>query len=155
MVMFSVALLLGGCAPPPYTPDVVDTRPRITITWPLPESTAAGCVIATVDVENFTLVAPGGSMDPGVGHYHLLTPAGYDTCYAPYCIADFTSMQTDQQGELRALLVDSQHQAVLDENGDPYESSILFNYEASPDCAMSGGAAHYDTGDTGGHDTGT
>jgi hypothetical protein len=153
MLTFAVALALVGCAPPPYDTAQAGTEPSITITWPPPESSATGCVIVTVDVENFALNDPAlaaGELVEGHGHYHMITPSGYDPCFAPYCLADFTGMKNDQQGELRALLVDNTHQAVLDPDGDPYEASILFNFVADPVCA-GGEATPTDAGDTGGH----
>ena len=82
-------------------------------------------------------------------------PAGYDPCSAPYCISDFTGLAADQSGELRALLVDSNHQAAADSNGAPIEASILFNFVASPTCAWTAASEPYDTGDSGGDDSGT
>jgi|GEM_PF-3025480 len=147
-------LLLWGCAPPPY--DAPSTDPAITITWPPAESTAAGCTIVTVDIENFDVIDPAmanGELVEGQGHYHVLTPVGYAACFAPYCVADFTTLAADQQGELRVFLVQNDHQAVLGPNGDPYEASILFNYEASPECGF--GSNSYAQGDGGADDTGT
>lgn len=152
MFIFAVMWLVG-CAPPPYEAPATD--PSITITWPPAESTAAGCAIVTVEIANFDVIDPAlanGELVEGQGHYHVITPSGYDACYAPYCVADFTTMATDQQGELRALLVQNDHQAVLSPTGDPYQASILFNFEASAECGWS--SEHYDTGDTGGHDSG-
>lgn len=158
MPLLAAFLAIVGCAPPPYTADVASTEPSITITWPPPETSAAGCAIVTVDVKNFNLMDPGqmnGEVHDGEGHYHIITPAGYDACYAPYCISDFTAMASDQSGELRALIVDNNHQAVLDAGGEPYEASILFNFEASPTCTWSASGETYDTGDTGAHDSGS
>ncbi len=153
MLLLAAYALLFGCAPPPYDADVASTEPSISITWPLPETSAEGCVIVTVDIQNFTVVNPGdanGELQDGEGHYHVVTPGGYDACSAPYCVSDFTTLTADQSGELRVLLVDNNHQTVQDAGGQPYESSILFNFVANPICGLTD-----DAGATGGDDSGT
>lgn len=134
MMLMSVILsLLAGCAPPP-----IDTNPAIEITWPPPEASEMGCSIVTVDIRNFEVVdvATTSGLVAGQGHWHVFTPDKYTTCFAPYCIADFSAeVTTDVAGELTVGLVDNEHHDILDDEGRPITSSVLFNYVAG-DCAL-------------------
>lgn len=142
--------VLLGCAPPPLPAEdtaVVDTTPSIAITWPLPESEVSGCQIVTVQVENFNLVEfPGDEVITGEGHYHILHPAGYSACYAPYCEIDLSEVTETTEPYLTAVLAYTDHSDVLDEDGQRIEHQIPITFVPGT-CATGGG-------DTGGMDSG-
>ena len=142
MLLLTGLLTSVACAPPPY--DTSAPSPGISITWPPAETEAMGCTVVTADVLNFEVIDPAetdGKPHEGQGHYHVVrkvTPPGYTMCTAPFCIADFSDITTDQQSELQAVLVGNDHQPLEDADGQPIQSTILFSFKAG-ECALSGG----------------
>lgn len=131
MLLFSV---LVACAPPPYEPVAADDEVSVAITSPAPEEAAYGCVIVTVEVQNFRLVdyEDPDHQEPveGEGHYHVLHAGGIARGVDPWVLVDFSADVTSTEaGELKVVLVGNDHQGVLDDRGNPVESSILFTYE--------------------------
>lgn len=163
--MLSLLWMLAACAPPPYTPadsgPVDDGLPSIAFTWPLPETSWTGCVVATVDIKNFDLITPVPDMPvvPGQGHWHVLHPdgpSGYDLCDKPYCVAHFEEMEGGPVNAfLTAALAGNDHQPIYDGNGDPIEVTMPLTFNAGA-CEEGLGSEAYDTGagDTGAGDTG-
>lgn len=155
-----LALLLG-CAPPPYTPpDTGSTDPSIAFTWPLPETELTGCVVATVNVQNFSLVDFRTHPDPveGEGHWHVEHPAGpdtYDVCDKPWCVAHFELLENGPVNDyLRANLVGNDHQQLYDANQQPVTAAMAATFLGGECAEALGTEAYEDTGDTGGWDTG-
>lgn len=106
----------------------------MTITSPLPESSAYGCVIVTVDVQNLTLVDyndPVHSLPvEGEGHYHILHAGGIARGTLPWTLVDYSAdVTTPEAGTLEVILVDNDHQGIVDSAGKPVEHSIIFAYE--------------------------
>ncbi len=147
-----IAVLLTGCAPPPYTPpDTGSTEPSITVTWPLPESTAVGCTVVTVEIKNLTLTdfATNTTDVPGEGHYHVTTPLGYTPVYTPYALISWLDQIPDSNADLTVQLVNNIHEPLLDANGDPYQVTIPLHYVPSATCAEFGSTptdTAYDSG---------
>lgn len=126
LVMWTLLLALGACAPPPYSPgtgdtgdveDQEDTGISINITWPLPESPVTGCAMFVVEIQNLRLVDASVSPDPvdGQGHYHLLYDGKYTPCYTPYCLV---ALETEGLYTVEAKVTANDHSPLLDENGN-------------------------------------
>jgi hypothetical protein len=116
--------------------DVIDDgQPHIEVTWPQSESTAQGCVMVTVQVDNFTLVDPHEHTDlvDGEGHFHVKLPDGsnppYVLCTKPYCLVDLSHLDPGLI-EVRAMLMDNLHNEIMDDDGDPVEDSFLLTVES-------------------------
>ena len=145
--------LLAGCAPPPYTPPdtAASTPPSIEFTRPLPETTLTGCVVATVNIQNFELVDFNEHPDPveGEGHWHILHPAGpntYDVCLKPYCVAHFEALENGPVSDfLVAALAGNDHQPIYDEANEPIQATIPATFVGG-ECEESLGSEPYDTG---------
>lgn len=163
--MLVLLSLLAACAPPPYTPPDTDAaddgQPSIAFTWPEPETSWTGCVVATVEIKNFELVTPVMDLPvvAGQGHWHVLHPNGpngYDVCDKPYCVAFFEALKGGPVNDfLKATLVGNDHQPIYDTNGDPFEATMPLTFNGG-ECAEALGGTSYDTGmsDTGMGDTG-
>jgi hypothetical protein len=149
--MFIFALLAAGCAPPPYG------GPRgIDITWPPAETKVENCSFVVTEMRGVEHGPVNTDPVDGYGHYHLFIGTDYTACDRPYCLLLF---EESAEVQIRAQLVQNDHSAYEDENGDPYEDTLLLNVTVNKkgDCDLgpkvvydpdSGG----DTGDTG--DTG-
>ncbi|MDP2305287.1 MAG: hypothetical protein Q8P18_04590 [Pseudomonadota bacterium] len=127
-------LVLLACAPPPLP--VVDEAPSIHITWPLPEADVTGCETVAVTVENFDLVEFPSTDEnaEGEGHYHILSPRGYDPCYKPYCFVDLTDVVSTTEPYFTAVLTYTDHTEVLID-GARIEHQIPINFIPGGDCA--------------------
>lgn len=150
--MWTLALALGACAPPPYTPPAVDTgedtavneedtAPGIEITWPAPESQVTGCAMLVVQLLNVKLVDPAVRPDvvDGEGHYHLLYEGHYTPCYTPYCLIGLADAGTDQ---VEAQLVHTDHTPYVDDENNPIESTLLLNV-LDGECTLGTPSASY------------
>ena len=150
--MWTLALVLGACAPPPYTPPTVDTgedtaaneedtAPGIEITWPAPESQVTGCAMLVVNLLNVQLVDPAVRPDvvEGEGHYHLLYEGHYTPCYTPYCLIGLAEAGTDQ---VEAQLVYTDHTPYLDEDDKPISTTLLLNV-LDGECTLGTPSASY------------
>lgn len=127
-----------GCAPPPLPEiDTGVAAPSIRITWPPPEASVSGCELVAVEVENFDLVEFPGDPEEGRGHYHIYHPGGYRSCYKPYCFVDFSTVTTTNEPYFVAVLADSTHDELVDDDGDLIQDQIPFDFQAGP-CTLDG-----------------
>ncbi|MFZ5478497.1 MAG: hypothetical protein ACOZNI_17135 [Myxococcota bacterium] len=161
----SVILLLHAvaCAPPPYDPPVAedkddetdDDTPTITFVSPGPEGAVDGCGYVIFTVDGFTLVDPlvMPEVTPGFGHVHLYYPLatasgdladqpGYELCPAAYCLFDPGDDETVYGDgglvQLEAVLVQSDHNPVLDVDGVPITATREITF-TDGDCALGDG----------------
>jgi hypothetical protein len=125
-----LSLALGvGCAPPPYS-----IEPSIVVTWPMPETTVVGCTVVTVEVTNLVLTDfDDRTADvAGEGHYHVFTPAGYESAYAPYVLMRFEDIPAPVSDYLTVQLINNLHDPLLDADGDFYEYKVPLNFVPGP-----------------------
>lgn len=155
MYFASLFAVVSGCAPPPYTPvDTGSTEPSVTVTWPLPETTAVACTVVTVEVRNLTLTDFATHVDdvPGEGHYHVTTPLGYTAVYTPYALISWLTGINESDDTLTVQLVNNMHEPLVDADGDAYEYKVPLHYVPGESCAEFGSTptdTAYDTaGDT-------
>jgi hypothetical protein len=142
-------LLPSACTPPPYLGDTgaavddsgpADTTPRITITWPAPESEVVACTLVLVEFQNFTihpfdpLVGDPPDAD-GEGHWHAYWSGTYLGSYAPYLLVDMSDLEPGGY-VITAELEGNEHDPVLDDNGDPIQDTVAVNLVAG-DCQAS------------------
>jgi hypothetical protein len=160
--MFMIALLFAACAPPPYDGSLSDTGATgegrgIEITWPPSETSVTNCSFIVTEMHgvDFAPVAmPGNDPVDGQGHYHLLWGTGYTPCDRPYCLISFKQSAAVQ---VTAQLVQNNHSAYEDEQGDLYEDTLLLNVtvDGTDTCDLGSPNVVYGTDtDTGGDDTG-
>jgi hypothetical protein len=134
-----VLAVVAACAPPPSTPpatdtggggDVDDGRPRFEVLWPPQERTLTGCAMFVLDIDNLELVEP--AMDPppekvdGQGHWHVTSSSSYTPCGKPFCLVSFEGVADGPQ-PFAVSLVNNDHSAILDDDGDPVEQTVLID----------------------------
>lgn len=164
--MFTFALLLAACAPPPYQAETGESGGSrgIEITWPQVETAVTNCsfIITEMYGVDYAPVVSRPGTDPvdGQGHYHLLWSGGYTPCDRPYCLIAFEETAAVQ---VTAQLAQNNHTAYQDEDGNLYEDTLLLNVtvDGTGTCDLGtpnvvyggdtgGGDTAGDTGDTGG-----
>jgi hypothetical protein len=173
------SLLLAGCAPPPYEPEIVyvedtdgntrvttDTTPSIAFLTPTPETEFVGCDYIVFETKNITLVDPAAMPEPrdGYGHVHLYYPLandqgeatganGYEFCPSNTCLLDplATEIVFESGGltQVIASLRANDHSELLDDEGENIRATLDIRFIEAP-CAIIG-----ETWDTGGADTGS
>ena len=159
--MFTLALTMLGCAPPPYTPpdagaDGDDSDGiGIEITWPPTETQVTNCSFIVTEMRGIDyapVAMPGNDPVEGQGHYHLLWGTGYTPCDRPYCVLSFKQSAAIQ---VTAQLVQNNHTPYQDENEALYEDTLLLNVtvDGTGTCDLGTPNVQYDSDpDTGGSD---